>query len=89
MLATPNPGHIWRSYYYAGGQRVAVRVQDRPDPRQDGLFYLLGDHLDSTRITTDEDGNQIAEMRYSAWGEVRYSSGGTPTKYTYTGKYYT
>jgi RHS repeat-associated protein len=29
----------------------------------------------------------IAEMRYKAWGEVRYSSGSTPTKYSYTGQY--
>jgi RHS repeat-associated protein len=26
-------------------------------------------------------------MRYTAWGEVRYNSGVTPTDYTYTGQY--
>jgi RHS repeat-associated protein len=29
----------------------------------------------------------ISELRYRAWGEVRYTSGTTPTKYTYTGQY--
>jgi len=29
----------------------------------------------------------VSELRYKAWGEVRYESGTTPTKYTYTGQY--
>jgi len=28
-----------------------------------------------------------SEQRYTAWGEVRYSSGNTAAKYTYTGQY--
>jgi len=56
--------------------------------RQNGtLNYLLGDHLGSTSLTTDANGTVISEMRYKAWGEVRYSSGNMPTKYTFTGQY--
>jgi len=67
-------------YYYAGASRIAMR--------KDGtLSYLLSDHLGSTSITTDSSGNKVSEMRYTAWGEVRYESGTTPTEYTYTGQY--
>ncbi|WKZ39319.1 MAG: hypothetical protein QY328_13725 [Anaerolineales bacterium] len=51
------------------------------------LFYILGDHLGSTSIVTDANGTKISEIRYKAWGEVRYESGATPTDYTYTGQY--
>ena len=29
----------------------------------------------------------VSELRYKAWGETRYASGSTPTKYQYTGQY--
>jgi RHS repeat-associated protein len=51
------------------------------------LFYLLGDHLGSTSLTTDTNGIVVSEMRYKAWGETRYASGTTPTQYQYTGQY--
>jgi RHS repeat-associated protein len=76
-------GQVWKTYYYAGSQRVAMRVNDG---ETDEVFYLFTDHLGSTSITTDSEGNLYGEMRYTAWGEVRYSSGQTPTDYTYTGQ---
>jgi RHS repeat-associated protein len=51
------------------------------------LNYLLGDHLGSTSLTTNVSGQIVSELRYRAWGETRYTSGTTPTKYTYTGQY--
>jgi RHS repeat-associated protein len=73
-------GSTVTKYYYAGAQRIAMW--------QGGtLYYLLTDHLGSTSITTDASGNKIAELRYKAWGEVRYTSGTTPTKYTFNGQY--
>ena len=51
------------------------------------LYYLLGDHLGSTSLTTDTVGNKVSELRYKAWGEVRFTSGNVPTKYQYTGQY--
>ena len=50
------------------------------------LVYFLGDHLGSTSITVNPDGSKAAEMRYTAWGETRYTSGATPTDYQYTGQ---
>ncbi|MEA3439507.1 MAG: hypothetical protein U9R58_04420, partial [Chloroflexota bacterium] len=83
-LATILEGQVWKMYYYAGAQRVAMRVQDNNGG--DDVYYLLSDHLGSTSVTTDSDGDYIAELRYTAWGTVRYSSGETPTDYTYTGQ---
>lgn len=49
--------------------------------------YLLGDHLGSTSLTTDASGAVTSEQRYTAWGEVRTSSGNVLSRYTYTGQY--
>jgi RHS repeat-associated protein len=73
-------GSAVTKYYYAGSNRVAMRTNGT-------LNYLLTDHLGSTSITTDGSGNKVAELRYKAWGETRYSSGTTPTKYQFTGQY--
>jgi len=83
-------------YYFTGATRIAMKKYTVP---QNGtLTYLLGDHLGSTSITTDSDGNRVSEMRYTAWGEVRYSSIESDkiqnisptyqlTKYSFTGRY--
>jgi RHS repeat-associated protein len=62
--------------YYEGG---AFRVGNT-------LYYGLGDHLGSTSVTVAANGAKFAEMRYTAWGEVRFTSGATPTDRTYTGQ---
>jgi len=49
--------------------------------------YLLGDHLGSTSISTNSAGAKTSELMYTAWGEVRYAWGPTPTDYTFTGQY--
>ena len=67
-------------YYFAGGQRIAMR-------KNGTLSFLLSDHLSSTSITTDANGNRVSETRYKAWGEVRFTSGVVPTKYSFTGQY--
>ena len=72
-------GSTVTKYYYAGSQRVAMRTGST-------LYYLLGDHLGSTSITTSSSGGLVSELRYKPWGETRYSSGTTPTQYQYTGQ---
>ena len=69
-------------YYYAGDQRVGLRTNG-------ALTYLLGDHLGSTSLALDAGGAKTAELRYKAWGEVRYgwsAGAGLATNYTYTGQ---
>jgi RHS repeat-associated protein len=72
-------GSTIRKYYYANGQRIAMRVGGTP-------YYLLTDHLGSTAITTNSSGSRVAELRYKAWGETRYTDGTTPTAYKFTGQ---
>ena len=68
-----------RKYYYAGAQRVAMRENET-------LYFLLADHLGSTSITANSSGTKVAELRYKAWGEERYTWGTTPTTFRYTGQ---
>ncbi len=64
-------------------------------PQNMSVEYFLGDHLGSMSITTDANGAKVSEMRYKAWGEVRYSwTAGLSTtpayelaNYTFTGQY--
>lgn len=85
-VASMPSGVTWKAYYFAGAQRVAMRVVGDPIPANNGLFYVLGDHLGSTNLVVDEDGNEVAELRYKAWGETRFTSGSTTTDYRYTGQ---
>jgi hypothetical protein len=48
-------------YYYHGDQRVAMRQGDQ-------VYYLHGDHLGSTSLTTDQSGAPVAETRYTPFG---------------------
>jgi RHS repeat-associated protein len=43
--------------------------------------------LGSTTLVTDASGNIVSELRYKPWGETRYNSGSTPTRYQYPGQY--
>jgi RHS repeat-associated protein len=64
-------------YYYAGSVRVAMRTGD------DGLVWLVGDHLGSTSIAVTDASGATERQGYKAWGETRFGS--LPTKYQYTG----
>lgn len=74
MVSADNPsipaGHAWRSYYYAEGSRVAMRVQSNQQGLENGVYYFLTDHLGSTAATLTADGTTLAEQRYKAWGET-------------------
>ncbi|HNT78903.1 MAG TPA: RHS repeat-associated core domain-containing protein [Anaerolineae bacterium] len=65
-------------YYYAGGQRVAMR-QGSSAP-----IFLLGDHLGSTSKTYNTANGATTEQRYTPWGGTRSSS--SPTSFQYTGQ---
>jgi len=67
-------------YYYAGSQRVAMRVGSNAPS------YLLGDHLGSTSLTANSSGGKVAELRYYPYGETRFTDGVTPTSYQFTGQ---
>ena len=64
------------SYYYLGGQRIAMRTSG-------GETYIHGDHLGSATNTT---GYQTNVQRYYAFGAKR-GTGTVGTNYRYTGQY--
>jgi RHS repeat-associated protein len=66
-------------YYLFGGQRVAMR--------QGGAVYFLhGDHLGSTSLTTDAAGGLVSQARYTPFGEVAWEGGLAPTDFGFTGQ---
>jgi RHS repeat-associated protein len=88
---------VWRFYYrgaspersggdFAGTQRVAMRVQGDPTPGNNGVFYFLTDHLGSTTVTVNSAGSPVGELRYRAFGVMRFASGSPGTEYRYTGQ---
>ena len=72
-------GSTITKYYYAGGQRIAMR-------KAGVVYYLHGDQLGSTSLTTNASGAEVARQLYYPYGEVRWSSGTLPTDYTFTGQ---
>ncbi|MBI9047115.1 MAG: RHS repeat-associated core domain-containing protein, partial [Anaerolineaceae bacterium] len=50
------------------------------------LQWVLSDHLGSASVTANADGTWNSEIQYTAFGEVRASSGLTSTGYRYTGQ---
>jgi RHS repeat-associated protein len=66
---------------------VALRVIGDLTPANNGVFYLLTDHLGSTSVTANgTTGALVSELRYKPWGETRWSSGTTPTSKHFTGQ---
>jgi len=72
-------GAVVTKYYYAGGQRIAMRQGNT-------LYFLHGDHLGSATVATDASGNRVGELRYTPYGVTRYEWGSTPTNRRYTGQ---
>ena len=70
---------VVKKYYYAGATRVAENSGGT-------LYYLLGDHLGSTSVTTDASGNRLTELRYMPYGGSRYNPGSQITTFRFTGQ---
>jgi RHS repeat-associated protein len=68
---------VTTTYYYAGGQRVAMRAATGPT-------WLTGDHLGSASLATNAAGAKVSDERYLPYGATR--SGGVPTDYQFTGQ---
>ena len=78
-ITTNDSRMVITKYYYAAGQRVAMR-------RDGVVYYLHTDHLGSTSLTTDDSGELVAEQRYYPYGEVRWSNRTLPTDRQFTGQ---
>ncbi len=65
-----------------------MRVEGDPTPANNGLFYFVADHPQrseggSTSLTLNASGTKIGEMKYTPFGETRYTWGSTPTAASY------
>jgi RHS repeat-associated protein len=68
-----------RKYYSFSGVVVAMSENGN-------VTWLLQDQVSSTTITANADGSLASEVRYSAFGEIRASTGTTVTDKKYTGQ---
>ncbi|MHC1784922.1 MAG: hypothetical protein AB9891_19585 [Anaerolineaceae bacterium] len=61
--------------FFAGGATIAVRTVIG---EEDTLQWILSDHLSSASVTANADGTWNSSIQYTAFGEIRASSGLTP-----------
>jgi RHS repeat-associated protein len=78
---------IIRTTYSLAGQTIATRVTGDPNSANNGLFYILSDHLGSTSLLTTSNGSVVpgSDTWYLPFGGYR---GATPTQ-TITDRDYT
>jgi hypothetical protein len=65
-----------KKYYAIGMTQIAVRTIEG---ESDTLNWILTDHLSSASVIANADGTLISEVKYSAFGEIRFGSGDMPT----------
>lgn len=70
-------------YYTGPTGRFAMRTDDGTNA---ALFWIFSDHLQSSSVILEEDGDTYSRTAYTAFGEERYTVGTSPTDYTYTGQ---
>ena len=59
-VAISSTARITKTYYSAGSQVIAMRVAT--PTAQSTLYFLSSDHLGSSSLTTDANGNVVARV---------------------------
>ena len=72
----PSSG-VSTTYYRFNGGRVVMRSGSN-------VYWISGDHLGSASLTTSITGTKLSELRYTPYGETRYTSGDTLTNKRFT-----
>ena len=86
-LAEETNGVQTLNIYGPGGQIIAQVVQDGQGNEE--VRYLLADHLGSTRVVLDADGNVVARFEYGPHGETTAAgTAAAEVRYRYTGHPY-
>ena len=77
-------GSTTRSYYYLGGQRIAMRVDDG---QSSDVYWFHSDHLGSTSTLSDINGNEVvtSTVRFYPYGEYRVTPSADLTDKGFTG----
>jgi RHS repeat-associated protein len=65
---------------------VWAAISCRPTERV--VHFIHQDHLQSSSVVTDEEGNTMEEIAYYPYGQVRYREGTVGSDYTFGGKEY-
>ncbi len=91
LISLPQVLNLREAWYYGFSLSRATPVGQRVAMNRDGVvYYLHTDHLGSTSLATDVNGQEVTGSRtlYYPYGEERWNaSGGTlPTDYTFTGQ---
>ncbi len=66
-LALNAANGVSTTYYRFGGARVAMR-------QGSSVYWVHGDHLGSASLTTSITGTKVSELRYTPYGQTRFSS---------------
>ncbi|HSH06002.1 MAG TPA: RHS repeat-associated core domain-containing protein [Anaerolineae bacterium] len=78
---------ITRITYHFAGQAIATKVMNHPISSENGLYYMLSDHLGSASAMSDAAGNQVGTItRYTPFGEYRTGGSNDITDLGYTGQ---
>ncbi len=71
-------GGVCTKYIFAGTKRIAqVKGTD--------TFYYHTDHLESSTVITDQNGNKVEELLYYPFGEILSDSSPSKVRYKYAG----
>ncbi|GHO64332.1 hypothetical protein KSC_032240 [Ktedonobacter sp. SOSP1-52] len=71
----------------SGGKTSTIKYYGSVALKKDGtLFYLLSDFLGSSSLALKSDGTIQSVQLFAPFGSTRYSDGGMPTTYNFTGQ---
>ncbi len=73
-------------YIFAGSNRVASVTTNTVIPAQAGIYYYHSDHLGSSNVITDKDGNLTQYCEYTPYGGLARNEGVDVAKHKFTGK---
>ncbi len=80
-LVEEETGGLQRFYFY--GPTGLIAMEDIG-----GTYYVLKDHLGSTRVVINEVGEEVESFDFDAFGNLMNSSVSTDVAYQYTGQEY-
>jgi len=73
-----------RLKYSFGSETIAVRTIQGPS--ENTLNWIMTDNLNTTTVTAHAHGTWNSEICYTAFGEIRFTGGATPTQYRFRGQ---
>ena len=82
VVISEKQGTTWTDYIFFGNQRIAKQTGSTAST----ATYIHPDHLGSTRLCTDANGNSSGTCDYEPFGEIQPGSPcGIPTNYRFAG----